>query len=519
MYLFAHLNALWHKELQALLDIIKQNVLDLFLRLVYNGNDERRYRMTIGDKIQTLRKSRQMSQEELGRNLAVSRQTVSLWETGQTLPTLDNLVRLREVFGVSIDDILCEEKEIEKKKDVSEPIESYDFVWTEDTWRKLKRKHTKKMVFQTVISTIAYIVVYIMLENMDISPTLAMLYLISLAVWVIKTCKAFSTASKYWKEEGQRLTDRACRYDIFSDYMTVRVSSKGELIKTEKIYYSQIEKTSMESGLLHINVKGNVSYIFNASDVGKETYLGHVCSVNTASKETVAPKGALRVVSIILFVCSILALEAGLIGVVILSVVNKAFVENMWVFFCFVPVPVASVVFGIYLKKKGHKFKKNIIVGIIMTPLLCIYGSFSFVFADMYSHSEEPILMAEKMLDIDIPAHSQINTQDWTKGTQTVSRGYVFSESEVYFKEKDAKPFENSLASDDKWLSSVPNDLIGITSHFCDSKFDYCIIYNVDTNEFNQLPSEAGKYRFINVIYHSADNEMLIVEYEIEYVK
>ena len=65
--------------------------------------------MRVNEKIQYYRKRAGLSQEELGQRLMVSRQTVSLWEKGQTLPTLDNLVRLREIFGVSIDELLSED--------------------------------------------------------------------------------------------------------------------------------------------------------------------------------------------------------------------------------------------------------------------------------------------------------------------------------------------------------------------------------------------------------------------------
>lgn len=59
--------------------------------------------MTIGERIQQYRKNLGLSQEELGARLHLSRQTVSLWEKGQTFPTIDNLIRLKEIFGVSID--------------------------------------------------------------------------------------------------------------------------------------------------------------------------------------------------------------------------------------------------------------------------------------------------------------------------------------------------------------------------------------------------------------------------------
>ena len=62
--------------------------------------------MTIGEKIQFYRKNLGLSQEELGQKLYVSRQTVSLWEKDQTVPTIDNLVQLKEIFNVSFDELL-----------------------------------------------------------------------------------------------------------------------------------------------------------------------------------------------------------------------------------------------------------------------------------------------------------------------------------------------------------------------------------------------------------------------------
>ncbi len=62
--------------------------------------------MTTGEKIQKYRKELGLSQEELGKKLLVSRQTVSLWEKDKTVPTTDNLICLKEIFGVSVDDLL-----------------------------------------------------------------------------------------------------------------------------------------------------------------------------------------------------------------------------------------------------------------------------------------------------------------------------------------------------------------------------------------------------------------------------
>lgn len=58
------------------------------------------------DNIKKYRKENNMSQDELAEKLGVSRQSVSLWETGQTQPTIDNIVALSKIFNVSSDVIL-----------------------------------------------------------------------------------------------------------------------------------------------------------------------------------------------------------------------------------------------------------------------------------------------------------------------------------------------------------------------------------------------------------------------------
>ncbi len=60
----------------------------------------------LGDTIREYRKANNMSQDELAEKLDVTRQSISLWETGQTQPTLENIVALSGLFHVSIDTLL-----------------------------------------------------------------------------------------------------------------------------------------------------------------------------------------------------------------------------------------------------------------------------------------------------------------------------------------------------------------------------------------------------------------------------
>ena len=85
--------------------------------------------MTVGQKIQKSRKQLNMSQEELGQKLLVSRQTISLWEKDQTLPTIDNLLRLREIFQITVDEILG--KDCTENAPEMLPQETYQFSFTQ----------------------------------------------------------------------------------------------------------------------------------------------------------------------------------------------------------------------------------------------------------------------------------------------------------------------------------------------------------------------------------------------------
>lgn len=77
--------------------------------------------MTTGQKIQTLRKQRGLTQEQLAQRLGVSRQAVSRWELDESLPETANLLPLGEVLGVSIDTLLDPAQGLEGPAPKEEP--------------------------------------------------------------------------------------------------------------------------------------------------------------------------------------------------------------------------------------------------------------------------------------------------------------------------------------------------------------------------------------------------------------
>lgn len=62
--------------------------------------------MELKDKIQQLRKSKNLSQEKLAEELNISRQAIAKWERGETLPEINNLIQISNKFNVSLDRLL-----------------------------------------------------------------------------------------------------------------------------------------------------------------------------------------------------------------------------------------------------------------------------------------------------------------------------------------------------------------------------------------------------------------------------
>ena len=62
--------------------------------------------MKIGEQIRMLRKNENISQEQLGRKLNVTRQAIYKWENDRGYPDIQNLITLSELFDISIDELI-----------------------------------------------------------------------------------------------------------------------------------------------------------------------------------------------------------------------------------------------------------------------------------------------------------------------------------------------------------------------------------------------------------------------------
>lgn len=71
--------------------------------------------MRIADKIKNARIKNEYTQEQVAENLLVSRQTISNWENGKSLPDIVSIIKISELYGLSLDELMKGDETLMKK--------------------------------------------------------------------------------------------------------------------------------------------------------------------------------------------------------------------------------------------------------------------------------------------------------------------------------------------------------------------------------------------------------------------
>lgn len=119
--------------------------------------------MILADKIIKQRKKNGWSQEELADKMNVSRQAVSKWESAQTIPDLDKIMQLGELFGVTTDYLLKDSIEDEEIAEVAEekPVRKISLD-DANTYLAVQKKNSVMMAVATFLCILSPIVLIIL---------------------------------------------------------------------------------------------------------------------------------------------------------------------------------------------------------------------------------------------------------------------------------------------------------------------------------------------------------------------
>ena len=108
--------------------------------------------MEIGKRIKDARQKNNITQESLAEQLGISRQTVSSWETGKSYPDIVSVIKMSDIFNISLDKMLKEDKKL-----VNNMQEKMDTV-----------KSNKSIVFTILFAIIFFGGIYLIQIFIDI---------------------------------------------------------------------------------------------------------------------------------------------------------------------------------------------------------------------------------------------------------------------------------------------------------------------------------------------------------------
>lgn len=443
--------------------------------------------MNIGARIQSLRKAQEMSQEDLASLLSVSRQTVSQWETDQTVPSLDNIYRLKEIFGVSFDGLLSEKEETQPA--AGEYKEEFSVTYSPEDIKKANRLIYSKNIKVAIISLFVYYFLLNFLITAEAPDALPGMVCGILFVSVIRWIVQLINVKKAQKRSIMQTSRKIYGYTVTRNVLTVSVSENRELNSQYRIKKGDISLVWENKKYIVFAYSGQL-FILNKEKVPQSILLGEFLysakKINTASTRD-------KTVSNILVALSVLslffALYASIGGVAERNLDMQRYGLS---FFLFAPLPIASIIFGYSQRRKGIPNKKNIVVGIIMTVLLCIYGSLFFVVSDMISYDYAVIEQYEAELGIDLPESGMATIQDFSDTVKEEnSNEFIYSMCQVEYSADEAAELRRNILKDDRWLKKVPAEILGCTPFGTYTGYDHFLLYNADLKQFNSLPRKA----------------------------
>ena len=94
--------------------------------------------MNIGNHLMMARKRKGLSQESVAEKLDVSRQTISKWETCETLPDICQAKTLATIYGISLDELITFDSDVQELQDIIE--RTSEELTNKIDWTKLWRK-------------------------------------------------------------------------------------------------------------------------------------------------------------------------------------------------------------------------------------------------------------------------------------------------------------------------------------------------------------------------------------------
>lgn len=161
--------------------------------------------MNLGEKLFELRKTKNLTQDEVAEKLNVTRQTISKWETNQSSPDFDKIVPICELFEIGVEELLTGKKE-EKQEKNEEQEEKKEKVLTK---QEAKEKSAKVVSGSIFIYILAVALIMILVPVKHVNPIIASSIFLILIGWATaRIIKNYMSMPKFEKTKEEKKEEK-----------------------------------------------------------------------------------------------------------------------------------------------------------------------------------------------------------------------------------------------------------------------------------------------------------------------
>ena len=461
--------------------------------------------MTLGQKLHLFRSKAGLSQEDVAGRLLVSRQTVSQWEKDQTMPTVDNLLRLRELFGVSLDELFSEEA-----PDHNEPqtrIERCSYTPTDEDYKRVRSMTLKPLYLQLArfIPVLVIVAAGAFFADRDLIGFFIGIFfclLVFALSGLIRGIRAFSASVK--KASGGTYT-----LELNGDELFLKTSREGAERNSFHIDRTKPLKVCYMGNIVAAMFDRN-SFIIEKAALENAPAIKEIIERAAAADDSQKAGHSSSLVSRLLLFAAIVSPVIGLF--LITRFRDLAFAQ--YALLLLLPLPIASLVFGIVKLKKGLGGKANVIVGAIVAGILVIYGCMFIGLNSQVKKAQTRAGEIGTLCGIDIP--QKLNSALSYDADEDPNAESIHITTLIVPKGDPA--YEKMFADDDeRWLSVLPDELRDfIPVRYKQGDYDRWLMYNADTGEYNTVPAGGESNNMILLCANDRIRSLDIAEYRLK---
>lgn len=403
-------------------------------------------------------------------------------------------------------------------------IDSYEY-------KKMVRYFPQMYWFYVLSSTVMNLVLYLILSILfrDVIGTLIIFVIFQIYIMILVKVRLERFAEKYFNSFQKKGGYDTEFHTKFYDNYFIR---QGK-IETIKIFYDDIDKSIETNTNFYLKLSKRNKIIIiqkNSCDLelisfirekfkDLENHLGEDSNFKGVKKYN-NPK-FIKNFMIILFAITILSIYGAGMTWSLTNIINPQhgfnFTRTTWVFWCWLPIPLLSIILGFKYNSAGFKCTKNIVGGFIIGFLLLIYGSFCLFPGFSRDYSE--IDAYRNIIDADLPDDGELEIQDWDTYFDQDKTGYVIINA--YYDREDVTNLVNSIENNSNWILSkeITSDLkLLLPSQLRSDDDAYFSIYNMSTAQYNTLPEKSGDYEIYAMKYDKSDKQLEIHKFNINLI-